>query len=219
MKFAAIIWDFDGTLASSLEGITAAMGQTLATHRLPIPTVEQVRATVGLTLEQSMRHLAGVACSEQQIAQLVTHYRRVHNSHAAPLTKAFDGADRVLAESRRRGMLNILVSNKGRAGLHQLLGQLSLDGQFDHVLSAEDVSFCKPDPRLYSLDIAPRYATLRPDQVLVVGDTETDLNFARSAELKSCWAKYGYGNHQACRMLQPQFVIESIAELFSVLDN
>ena len=215
----AIIWDFDGTLASSLAGITSSMREALAAHGFKSPTSEEVRATVGLTLEESMKRLTGGACTEEQVPILDEHYRSLHNSNAAPLTTVFDGVHEVLREARDRGIRSILVSNKGRKGLDQLLEQLKLVGYFADILSAQDVSYRKPDPRLFSLEIAARHSDLSPTDSLVVGDTEADLNFAKDAGLTSCWARYGYGNLDTCRNLRPNYVIESVRELWAVLEG
>ena len=78
---------------------------------------------------------------------------------------------------------------------------------FDVILSAEDSAYRKPDARLYSNNIAPFLLSKTPGGVLVVGDTESDLLFAKQAGLKSCWATYGYGDAEKCLALKPDFVI------------
>jgi phosphoglycolate phosphatase len=217
MAIKAIIWDFDGTLASSLEGIFSSMSETLKTYGYPAPTLEEVRATVGLTLEESMRRLSHNKCTDEQIPELVAKYRSLHESNAAPLTKLFNGTQDVLSEIREKGVTSIVVSNKGRDGLNQLIEQLELQRQFDIILSAQDVEYRKPDPRLYSAHIAPLLAVSGPDEVLVVGDTESDIRFAHDAGLSVCWARYGYGDHAVCRGLNPTHTITSITEVMDTI--
>jgi len=55
MSVKLIIFDFDGTLASSLEGISACMGKALNLFGYRRPSIDKVRATIGLTLEESIR--------------------------------------------------------------------------------------------------------------------------------------------------------------------
>ena len=138
MAIKAIIWDFDGTLVSSLEGIWSSMNETMRTYDYPAPTLEEVRATVGLALEESMRLLSHQKCTEEKLPELVAKYRSLHNSNAAPLTKLFDGAKEVLSKVREQGITAIVVSNKGRDGLNQLIEQLDLQRLFDVILSAQD---------------------------------------------------------------------------------
>jgi phosphoglycolate phosphatase len=71
----------------------------------------------------------------------------------------------------------------------------------------------KPDPAILTDHILPRYAPLRREQMLVVGDTEVDILFAKRARISCCWASYGYGEAERCRKLAPQHEISSIADL------
>lgn len=219
MAIRAVIWDFDGTLASSLEGIAAAMREALLTFGFPAPAMEQVRATIGLTLEESMRRLTDGKSSEEQIPQLVAKYRSLHATKAAPLTALFPGARAVLGALKDRGILSIVVSNKGRLGLQQLIEQLEIGAEITIALSAEDILYHKPDGRLYTQRIAPLLRDVGPEEVLMIGDTESDIRFAQAVGLKVCWAKYGYGDPSACHALQPTHTIESVGEVVAVLDQ
>jgi len=61
--------------------------------------------------------------------------------------------------------------------------------------------------------VLPQYQDLQPECVLLVGDTEIDILFAKSAGVSSCWASYGYGDDERCRQLAPEHEISSIGEL------
>ena len=219
MPIKTVILDFDGTIASSLEGIWTCMCETLAHYDFAQPTIQQVRATIGLTLEASMHRLTGGRCEQPLTSEMVKFYRALHTTKAAPLTHLFDGAIPTLAKLRARNIVTILVSNKGRAGLHQLITQLEIANYIDIVLSAEDVNFRKPDARLYTEHIAPLLPTAKTSHTLVVGDTETDILFAKNANLVSCWATYGYGDEQRCKALSPDFELPNLTDLPALLTN
>ena len=211
MPIKTIILDFDGTLASSLEGIWTCMRETLTHYNFAAPTLQQVRQTIGLTLEESIHRLTEGRCEEPLTSEMVKHYRILHTTKAAPLTRLFDGAIPTLAELRRRNIFTILVSNKGQAGLHQLIAQLKITNYIDIILSAEDTPHRKPDPRLYTDHIAPLLPLT--SQTLAVGDTETDILFAKNANLLSCWATYGYGNTERCKAISPDFELQKLTDL------
>jgi phosphoglycolate phosphatase len=219
LPITTIILDFDGTLASSLEGIWMCMCETLAHYNFVEPTLQQVRTTVGLTLEESMHLLTEGRCEEPLTSEMVKFYRALHTTKAAPLTHLFDGAIPTLAELRARNIFTILVTNKGRAGLHQLIEQLKIANYIDTVISAEDVNFRKPDARLYTEHIAALLPSDKTLQTLVVGDTETDILFAKNSNLLSCWATYGYGDEQRCKALSPDFELHKLTDLPALLTS
>jgi phosphoglycolate phosphatase len=217
MPIKTVILDFDGTLASSHEGIWTCMRETLTHYNFPAPTPQQVRQTIGLTLEESMHRLTEGRSEETLTSEMVSFYRALHTTKAAPHTHLFHGAIPALTELRRRNIFTILVSNKGRAGLHQLLTQLKITDCIDIVLSADDTPYRKPDARLYTNHIAPLLPLTPDSQTLVVGDTETDILFAKNANLLSCWATYGYGDAQRCKALAPDFELPSLADLLTLI--
>jgi phosphoglycolate phosphatase len=217
MPIKTVILDFDGTLASSHEGIWTCMRETLTHYNFPAPTPQQVRQTIGLTLEESMHRLTEGRSEEPLTSEMVSFYRALHTTKVAPHTHLFHGAIPALTELRRRNIFTILVSNKGRAGLLQLIAQLKITDCIDIVLSADDTPYRKPDARLYTNHIAPLLPLTPDSQTLVVGDTETDILFAKNANLLSCWATYGYGDAQRCKALAPDFELPSLADLLTLI--
>lgn len=50
MKYRLAIFDFDGTLASSLDGIRACLMDALTAYGYAVPSLNEMRATVDLTV-------------------------------------------------------------------------------------------------------------------------------------------------------------------------
>ena len=217
MRIKLIIFDFDGTLASSIEGINACMGKALQLFGYRRPSQDKVRATIGLTLEDSIRKLTKWACPESDIPLVVRSYRNLYDTEGARLTTLFDGAAETLAAVKAAGIKTVLVSNKAHAALARLLQQFNVISYFDLTLSADCVQHHKPSGALYDAHIAPIFPHIHPKDILVVGDTESDLRFAGNIGAQSCWAAYGYGHAGTCTALAPAFTICSISDLYGVL--
>jgi len=213
MSITTILFDFDGTLASSLEGIHVCFREALFMNGYPEPSLEDVRRTVGLTLEESVRRLTHGQCDGEQTEDVVTLYRALYTKKGRAMATLFPGAMETLAAVKAMGIRIALVSNKSHEGLRRLAAHLGIESCIDVMQGADPASFRKPDARLYTENLAPRLPEAGESQVLVVGDTDTDLLFARNASLRSCWAAYGYGDPEGCRALAPEFILEDIAQL------
>lgn len=83
--FDLIIFDFDGTLADSAPGICACMAAAFNSFGLPRPTMADVRPTIGLTLEESIRQLTA-RHGLVDITAVARAYRDLHETVAAPAT-------------------------------------------------------------------------------------------------------------------------------------
>jgi putative hydrolase of the HAD superfamily len=94
----------------------------------------------------------------------------------------YDDVEPVLAAWARRYRL-VAVSN-GNADV----GRIGLGSYFAASVSAHELGFGKPDPRIY-LE-ACRRAGARPEEVLHVGDDlHLDVHAARDAGLRSAWVR------------------------------
>ena len=214
--YRALILDFDGTLAATLEDVVWCMGQTFQSFGLPAPPSAAVQATMGLPLEDALRLLSQDQCRSAE-QEWVRAYREIYRMEGGHRTALFPGAVEVLASAQGRGVRTMVVSNKGVAALRSHLARLHLLSSVDVILGGDSVPCRKPDPQLYRAEMSPRLAGIRDQEVLVVGDTETDLKFANGAGLDSCWASYGYGNLHRCLDLRPSHVINSMYELEPLL--
>jgi phosphoglycolate phosphatase len=219
MKYRLAIFDFDGTLGSSLEGIHECMSSTLIAYGYPAPTPEAVRSTLSLTLEESIRTLTGGRAPEEQIAAIAQLYSGLFQKKATERVALFDGARRLLEAVSEQGTKLVVVSNEGRAALEKVLDRLKIWFVLDLVLSADDVKYNKPAPELYTIHIAPRFSEIAAKETLVIGDTEADIQFAKAAKVASCWASYGYGDPAKCRALKPNYEIGRITDLIGVLQG
>ena len=213
MSLSTVILDFDGTLASSLEGILACFQEALATFGYGRPSLAEVRRTVGLTLEESVRILTSGQCNGVKLAEVVDCYRALYTKKGRAMATLFPGAKETLAAISEMGIRILLVSNKSHKGLCRLAEHLGIDASVNMMLGVDETSFRKPDARLFTETIAPRLAEPQPGRVLMVGDTESDLLFAKNAGLRVCWASYGYGDEAACKALSPEFILPDIGQL------
>jgi phosphoglycolate phosphatase len=213
LPITAVIFDFDGTLAATLDGIYTCMCETLHRYGYAEPSLAEVRHTVGLPLEDSLKRLTAHRTNGASLPELVAFYRTLHSEKARSFTTLFPGTLDTLSALRSLRIQMILASNKSGAGLRSLSRQLGIDSYMDLLLGADDALFRKPDARLYAQNIAPHLAEPAASQVLMVGDSEPDILFAKNAGLRACWASYGYGNEDACQALAPEFILPEVARL------
>jgi phosphoglycolate phosphatase len=213
MSLTTVIFDFDGTLASSLEGIHACLQEALSDFGYARPSLAEVRKTVGLTLEESVRILTAGQCDGAQLGEVVDCYGGLYTKKGRAMATLFPGAMATLTAVRETGIQAVLVSSKSHNGLCRLAEHLGIGATINMMLGVDETSFLKPDARLFTETIAPRLPQSHPWRVLMVGDTESDILFAKSAGLRSCWASYGYGDETACKGLAPEFILPDIAQL------
>jgi phosphoglycolate phosphatase len=131
----------------------------------------------------------------------------------------FPGVRNLLMHLKKVGVKVAVVSNCLRSSLEAALTDLSLRDCVEVVVgvSPDGSGRRKPDPLLYTETIQPLFPNIKRSEVLIVGDSPSDLQFAKNVNAHACWAQYGYGEVSTCLAQQPRYTIARLTELANVL--
>jgi phosphoglycolate phosphatase len=217
--FKLVIFDYDGTLFDTRAAIVHCIGRSLEQSGRGIPPRDVVAASVGTgaTLPDTLRLLDPGLCRDKAVLEeLVVTYRRLYRDEAMTLLCTFPGVTDTLRDLRSSGVTCTVVSNKGIDAIRRSFDETGLSEFIDFVIGDQPGIPKKPDPSLVLDLIVPRYG-FQCDEMLIVGDTEVDIRFARATGIASCWASYGYGRPADCRALGPDYEISNIGDLRDVV--
>ena len=190
MGYQAVLFDFDYTLGDSTGPIVLGYRRGLAAMGWPEPTVEQVRPTIGHTLQDGYTMLTGDD-SEERRDEFFRRFQKAVGEQAVlrgdeamiTETKLFPGARELLAALKKAGIAAGIVSTKRGSTIRSIFSHNSVEGVWP-VIGGEDVARAKPDPQ--GLNTALAQLGLRQSQVLFCGDTVIDARTARAAGTDFC---------------------------------
>ncbi|RPD44607.1 HAD family hydrolase [Hymenobacter sediminis] len=218
MSYSVLLFDYDGTLCDTREAIGYSLRRTfqeLGELELPEPVLRAV-IEQGRPLSETLLRLHPRA-TEPLPPVWVETYRAIYQDEAEKLVVPFPGAKDVLAAAVAQGCTVIIISNKGLAVLENSLRRLRLWEYASLVLGDDPTATpalpLKPNPALFTHRVQPQFPQATPATTLMIGDTVTDLQFARNCGIAACWAAYGFGDDADCAALQPAHRISSLAEL------
>ena len=188
----AFIFDLDGTLVDSAPDIVAAGNAVLVAEGLPTVPFEQGRGFIGngapVFVQRMERAAAGAndpARTARMLHAFITRYESAHGT-----TRPYDGVETTLAHLHQSGRPLGLCTNKPSLPARNVLVQLGWDGLFSVLVGGDTLPVVKPDPAPL-LETVARLG-LSPDQVLFVGDSETDAETARRAGIAFALFTGGY---------------------------
>ncbi|MCB2193713.1 MAG: HAD family hydrolase [Deltaproteobacteria bacterium] len=204
--------DFDGTLVDSASSIVYCVQRTFRSMGEEPPSETAIRATIGLPLSEALVHLQCRGRPTDSEAW-VRAYRETFTSVGTGRLQLFEGAAQFLAGLADKGIPAVIVTARKTEITNALLQNFGLSGTILEVYGDTPQGPNKPDPRLYEELIRPRFNHAHPSNIIMVGDTHIDLEFARNTGAVSCWASYGYGDAQKCRNMQPDFEVSHPTDL------
>jgi len=208
---AAIIFDFDGTLADTVHGILATAQETLRRMGRGPADEAALAATIGLPLRCNFTQ--GVGLSEEEADQAVAIYRDIFDTVAPPLVSSFPGVEETLRTLHERGIPMAVATSRGRHSLLMLMQQLGLDAYIppEHCFAVDSVARPKPAPDMVYLILAK--LGVRPEETLVVGDTTFDIEMGRNAGCHTCGVSYGNQSADTLAGASPDYIIDDLRKL------
>ena len=205
-----IIFDFDGTVGDSYLPVTEAFNTVFRHFGKPELTVDEVRPFVGIGLEVTLtRHLG-----REKLAEAIGIFRECYLKIYKEGSKLMPGAREMLDALDGRYRL-ALCSNKPGETLRSLCDHLKITRHFRVVLGAYDVPELKPHPDMLKRALTELNAA--SDDSLYVGDTLTDVTFARSCEIPYVLVLGGTGTREELASAGPLALLEDIAQLPTLL--
>lgn len=209
----AILFDFDGTIADTTQGITATMVATFKEMQLPIPAEQDMINTIGLPLFKAMQMLNNLSDKEAQEA--VNTYARLFPIYEAKLVKIFPEVKETLQWLADEGIRMAIVTSRNVESLDLIMSTRGIDKFFETRITHSDGCAPKPAPDMV-LALLERM-NLTADEVLVVGDTTFDIGMGNSAGCRT--VAVTYGNHSLERLLEasPTHIIHSFDSLKSII--
>ncbi len=184
----AVLFDLDGTLTDTLQDIADAMNRSLRLHGLPEWPLDAYRYLVGdgakKLAERAVRDRAEMAASVQRA------YQAWYETHTRVATRPYEGVPEMLAALQDRGVPLAVFSNKPDADTKNVVAHFFPEIRWAAVRGQVAGIPVKPDPA-GALAVA-RELGVRPEEVLYLGDTSTDMRCALNAGMHPVGALWGF---------------------------
>lgn len=215
-KFDAVVFDYDGTLFDTRHAIVHCLRRAFEQCRRPAPLAEAIMSAVksGLPLQETLISIdPTMRVDRDALNEIVPVYRRLYIAEGTLLIQPFARVAGTLQELHGGGTKCVVVSNKGVDAVRRSLDECRLTAFVDAIFGEANGLPKKPDPTVLTDHILPYIQQLDERRVLIVGDTEIDILFARHCGASACWVSYGYGDVNRCRSLEPDYEIASMDAL------
>ncbi len=210
-QYDLVVFDWDGTLFDSTALIVRCIQAAVCDVGGAKPSDEAAAWVIGLGLMQALAHAAPDVPPERY-PELGARYRHHYLAHEHDIS-LFAGVLPMLAELKVRGHQLAVATGKSRRGLNDALHAVELKGVFDASRTADETAG-KPDPLMLHELMAE--LDVRPERLLMIGDTTHDLQMALNAGCASVAVSYGAHESQALQPLA-RFVAPSVAQLHAWL--
>lgn len=171
----AALFDWDSTLADSLQIVHKAVTHAFEKHNGPTWSVDDTKVNIHQSYKTYLSKLF-----PDNWQEVVDTYRQ-HYLSLSPELQAFPAAAEVLAHLKQKGVFIGLISNKKAFVLRDEVKRFGWEHYFDRVIGSGDVAEDKPHP--IAVQTIFEGSNIRPDmhEVWFVGDSVTDMETAHNS--------------------------------------
>ncbi len=238
LRYRYVLFDLDGTLVDSAEGVVASVRHALAQlvpGREP-PDNDTILMQVGKPLEMILAQL-GYPADPAAGQRFADTYRRHYAEHGVRGLKPYPGVDETLAGLKAANVRVAVVTTKQQQQADLTVAAAGIGRHLDLVRGWQEGKKHKPDPEpfldaLACLEAKPqmttdkyRYSSIQSPEskipnlrsALVIGDTEQDILAAQSAGIDCCAVTYGFRPAMMLLGLRPDYMVGHIIDVLSIV--
>lgn len=206
-----ILFDLDGTLTDSAEGIINSVLYALNKYGIKESDREKLVTFVGPPLTDSFMKHYGVS-EEDASGVLTQYYREYFNDRGWKENDVYDGIPEALKALRDAGKHLILATSKPEVFARRIMEHFDLAQYFDIIGgSTLDGSISRKGEVIdYVIEKTGREHI---GEMVMVGDREHDVIGAKEHGLPCIGVLYGYGSREELEMAGADIVCETVEGL------
>lgn len=214
MEKQYILFDLDGTLTDSMEGITKSAQYALRGFGIEVEDYTELSFFVGPPLRETFQKHYGF--NEEETDEAVRLYREYYRPIGIFENTVYEGIPEMLANLSEAGKTLLVATSKPTDFAEQILEHFELDQYFDFVAGAtmEEGRTKKADVIAYLLEECQLVDT---SELIMVGDRCHDVLGAKELGIPSVGVLYGYGSKQELKEAGADYIVKTVEELEELL--
>ncbi len=215
--YKVVLFDLDGTLTDSREGICKSVQHAFIKLGRPAPTLKELECFIGPPLKTSFREFYGIVGEEADKG--VAYYRERYSVVGKYENMPYEGIATMLKVLKDAGYILAVASSKPEVYVEDILKHFELYDYFHYVAGSdmegkrgEKEDVIEEAFRRMGLDEKARKA-----QAVMVGDRHFDINGAKFFGIDSIGVTYGFAKDNELVEAGATYVVDTVAQLQELL--
>lgn len=218
-NYDVLLFDLDGTLTASGEGITKSVQyalQKMGKGELG-QDLEALKVFIGPPLLKQFMAFGG--WSEAEAEQAVKYYRERYTVTGIFENHPYEGIERLLNNLKEKGYTLGVASSKPDSMVHIVLEHFHLDSYFDVILGS-DIN----QPKMTKAEVIEQVLREvgyeeKKEKVVMIGDRSHDAEGAKQAGIVCLGVTYGYGTKEELLQAGAGEIAETVEGIEKVLEQ
>lgn len=186
--YKALLFDLDGTLTDSSEGITKSIAYALKEMNVACEDLNELKKYIGPPLSVSFRdYFEG-----EDITKAVKLYRLRYNEIGWKENRVYDGVIEMLASLKASGIRLIMATSKPEVFAIKIAEYFKFAEYFE-LLGGATTDGTRNDKHEVINYVLENTGLSNPEEILMIGDRYHDVEGAAKFGIKTLGVTYGFG--------------------------
>ena len=211
-SFRYILFDFDGTLVDSSEGIYKSLIYAFEAYGHPIPEDKTLKEFIGPPLYHSFTKLFGF--SDGHANEMIEKYRERYKVTGYLENTVYPGIPETLRKLKKQGCVLATASSKPLKFVHDICKQRGILDYFDFL---GGTTFAGSNDTKASVILnAMDKIGADPKTTLMIGDRRFDIEGAHEAGIPCGAVLFGFGNRDEFEEYKAEYIIEKAEDILTI---
>lgn len=213
--FRYILFDFDGTVVNTGEGILKSLQYSFYEMGHEVPSQEELKKFIGPPVYYSFTHYYGIG--EDKVGDYIRKYRERYKREGIYECELYKDMLTLLGTLKDSGYTLGVASSKPEHLIFDVADYLDITKYFDTVVGVKSDASRHTTKTGLILEAMDKLGVSDKSQVLMVGDRHYDITGAKGAGVSSCGCLWGYGNKEEFQECDADFIIEDPLDILNLL--
>lgn len=213
--FRYILFDFDGTVVNTGEGILKSLQYSFYEMGHEVPSQEELKKFIGPPVYYSFTHYYGIG--EDEVGDYIRKYRERYKREGIYECELYKDMLTLLGTLKDSGYTSGIASSKPEHLIFDVADYLDITKYFDAVVGVKSDASRHTTKTGLILEAMDKLDVSDKSQVLMVGDRHYDITGAKGAGVSSCGCLWGYGNKEEFLESDADFIIEYPLDILNLL--
>lgn len=212
----AVLFDLDGTLIDSSEGITKSVQYTLDYYGIEEHDLKKLRCFIGPPLKLSfMNHYN---FTEEKAIEAVAKYRERYQPIGIYECNLYPGVEQCIRELKKKGYLIGMASSKPEVSCRKILEHFNIIDLFDDVVGATFDGKIDTKEEVLN-EVMRRWGHVDKSDMCLIGDTLFDVEGANQVGIKTVGVSFGFGDVSAMKEAGAVTICDSMVEVIDAVEK
>lgn len=214
MKKEYILFDLDGTLTDSSEGIINSLMYAFSKLDFKVESREELRCFIGPPLIEMMMERYGF--SREKAVEGLNFYREYFREKGIFENEVYVGIPNMLCELQRCGYKLILATSKPEEFAKRIMEHFDIAKYF-YFIGGSDMGEMRSSKSAVIEYVLSNCNITEPKKCIMIGDREHDVNGAAKFGIETVGVLFGFGSREELEKAGAAYIVKTVEELNNLL--